>query len=120
MSISIIHCLYDYNTVIINHVCVCVCVCVYLYHVCVCVCVSCVCVCRVCVCVCRVCVCVWVCIVCVCVCVFVRISEERQHTNLFVRVNSSGWVSKEEVVMVTLRCDMAMMLFPFDTQQCNL
>ncbi|XP_041961114.1 5-hydroxytryptamine receptor 3A-like isoform X1 [Alosa sapidissima] len=48
------------------------------------------------------------------------ISEERQHTDAFVRVNSSGWVSREEVVMVTLRCDLAMMLFPFDTQHCNL
>ncbi|KAL2086309.1 hypothetical protein ACEWY4_017368 [Coilia grayii] len=48
------------------------------------------------------------------------ISEERQQSGVFVRVNSSGWVSRETVAMVTLRCDLAMMMFPFDTQHCNL
>ncbi|XP_063065943.1 5-hydroxytryptamine receptor 3A-like [Engraulis encrasicolus] len=49
------------------------------------------------------------------------VSEERQQAGRgFVRVDSSGWVSRETVSIVTLRCDLAMMMFPFDTQRCNL
>ncbi|XP_030636313.1 5-hydroxytryptamine receptor 3A-like [Chanos chanos] len=48
------------------------------------------------------------------------ISEDRLQAESSVCVEASGWMSKAETVLLTLRCDLAMFLFPFDKQSCNL
>ncbi|XP_076845580.1 5-hydroxytryptamine receptor 3B-like [Brachyhypopomus gauderio] len=48
------------------------------------------------------------------------ISVSQQHAEVYVRVEHSGWVSRVEDLLITLHCDLRMVLFPFDQQQCNI
>ncbi|KAK1803107.1 hypothetical protein P4O66_021640 [Electrophorus voltai] len=48
------------------------------------------------------------------------IGVSQQHSEVYVRVEPSGWVSRVEDMLLTLHCDLAMLLFPFDQQKCNI
>ncbi|XP_049325452.1 5-hydroxytryptamine receptor 3A-like [Astyanax mexicanus] len=48
------------------------------------------------------------------------IAIHRQHSEGYVRVDWTGWVSRVEDMVLTLHCDLAMLLFPFDQQKCNI
>ncbi|KAG9337251.1 hypothetical protein JZ751_029536 [Albula glossodonta] len=49
-----------------------------------------------------------------------RVGGYRQQEDSYVSVSSSGWVRHSELVLLDLHCDLAMLLFPFDKQTCNL
>ncbi|KAL6482013.1 hypothetical protein MHYP_G00100930 [Metynnis hypsauchen] len=48
------------------------------------------------------------------------IAIHRQYSDGYVCVEWTGWVNKVEDIVLTLHCDLAMLLFPFDQQKCNI
>ncbi|XP_066518349.1 5-hydroxytryptamine receptor 3A-like [Hoplias malabaricus] len=48
------------------------------------------------------------------------IEVHHQSSEGYVCVESTGWINRVEDIVLTLHCDMAMLLFPFDQQKCNI
>ncbi|XP_036419628.1 5-hydroxytryptamine receptor 3A-like [Colossoma macropomum] len=48
------------------------------------------------------------------------IAIHRQYSEGYVCVEWTGWVNRVEDIVLTLHCDLAMLLFPFDQQKCNI